>query len=129
MKSRCPIIIAIILSLPQVCNGTICIALGNGLDPCECTNMTQACHVCCLVDNVCTSTIAIASGQSDLRNDLPNGVGQNLTVGTPCSNFTGYCDLLNNCQAVDENGALFMLANLLFDSEALRRFLDFISDR
>ena len=84
--------------------------------------------MCCMIEGECTSTIDIANSESDLRDDLPNGMGQNLTVGSPCANFTGYCDLLNNCLAVDEDGALFRLANLFFNSEALRRFIEFTQE-
>lgn len=115
--------------LSQTCNGTLCLALD--LEPCECSTMAESCHVCCVLSNsMCVSTIQIASMNiSGLQSRLPGGMGGNRTVGTPCANFTGYCDLLSNCMAVDENGALFRLANLFFNSELLRRFLDFASQK
>ena len=114
----------------QTCNGTLCSILNPPLEECECSLLSQACHVCCVVDSTCISTFDIAERDLNaLRLMLPNMTGGNRTIGTPCANFTGYCDALNNCQAVDEDGALFRLANLFFDSEALRKFLDFAQER
>ncbi len=64
---------------------------------------------------------------NNLRRKLPGMMGRFVQVGLPCANFTGYCDFLNNCTAVDEEGALFRLANLFFNSEVFRRTLDFIT--
>ena len=103
----------------------MCVALN--LTQCECSNVTQACHVCCVLNGTCTSTIQIANDNiMGLRDQLPGQMGRNIQVGRPCANFTGYCDFLNSCMLANEDGALFRLANLLFNSAAFRRFLDFI---
>ena len=92
--------------------------------------MSELCHVCCELNGICTSTIVIAEQDLEgLRRLLPGGVGRNVQVGRPCSNFTGYCDFLNNCTEADLNGAIFRLGNLLFNSELFRRTLDFISNK
>ena len=112
--------------LIQSCNGTICLALD--LMDCECTALDQACHVCCLLEDRCTSTMELATNNATLRDKLPNMMGRFVQVGRPCANFTGYCDFLNNCTLVDEDGALARLANLFFNSELFRRTLDFVTN-
>ena len=72
------------------------------------------CHVCCVVDGVCTSTFDVA--QTTLGEELPNGEGQYIAIGFPCGNFTGFCDLLNNCQPVDSEGTLTRLTNFLLNT-------------
>ena len=48
----------------------------------------------------CVSTIV----NTTLAERLPGGEGQQLPVGAPCNNFQGYCDILNNCFIVDNEG-------------------------
>ena len=77
---------------------------------CECSLQTEACHVCCKLDNgSCISTIALASENSTM---LPNGMGAIRPVGFPCQQFTGYCDFFDNCAMIDSDGALRRLANI-----------------
>ena len=89
--------------------------------------MNQSCHVCCVYNGVCTSSIVLAQQNETIRNRLPGMMGRNVTVGSPCANFTGYCDFLSNCRSADENGALVRLGNLFFNSEAFRRAIDFVT--
>ena len=83
------------------------------LPDCECVTEGQECHVCCVLNGVCTSTFDIAD--SPKGSLLPDG-GAYIAVGFPCANFTGFCDLLNNCQPVDSEGALTRLTNFLLNN-------------
>ena len=92
-----------------MCNGSFCVVLGA--ESCECSS-EEVCDVCCMIGDQCLSTIAIANGSSglpgmenmQLANMLPGKMGRRLPVGTPCNEFRGYCDALNNCFEVDSEG-------------------------
>lgn len=85
-----------------MCNGSFCVVLNAS--KCDCSDPEQQCHVCCMVGGDCTSTIAIAAENGSLAAQLPGRTGQRLPVGAPCDNFIGYCDALNNCFRVDNEG-------------------------
>ena len=97
------------------------------LRDCECTEPGLKCHVCCELNGVCTSTISLAENNMTARENLPDGVGQNLQVGFPCDNFNGYCDFLNNCQPVQSEGALRRLTEL-FTGEQLESIIRYITE-
>ena len=59
---------------------------------------------------------------------LPNRTGQVLDVGFPCNNFTGYCDFLNVCRLVDDEGALSRLTDLIFNSQAIQTILTVVQE-
>ena len=50
------------------------------------------------------STIAIAAENGSRADLLPGRMGLRLPVGSPCNDFIGYCDALNNCFTVDNEG-------------------------
>uniref|UniRef100_A0A1L8E3C5 ADAM10 endopeptidase n=1 Tax=Nyssomyia neivai TaxID=330878 RepID=A0A1L8E3C5_9DIPT len=58
---------------------------------------------------------------------LPTG-GINLRPGSPCDNFQGYCDVFLRCRAVDAEGPLVRLKNLLFNKETLFTVAQWITD-
>ena len=58
---------------------------------------------------------------------LPNGRGQYLQIGFPCSNFSGYCDFFNQCMIVDNDGALNRLANFFLNSVGIQQAIDWIT--
>ncbi|XP_055684037.1 disintegrin and metalloproteinase domain-containing protein 10 isoform X2 [Lutzomyia longipalpis] len=58
---------------------------------------------------------------------LPAG-GINLRPGSPCDNFQGYCDVFLRCRAVDAEGPLVRLKNLLFNKETLFTVAQWITD-
>lgn len=106
------------------CTGTICISLG--LQDCECTDVSLQCHLCCILPNgTCASTVNILNEDPSL---LPNRTGQVLDVGFPCNNFTGYCDFLNVCRLVDDEGALSRLTDLIFSSQAIQTILTVVEE-
>lgn len=51
--------------------------------------------------------------------DMKNISGLKLRPGSPCNDFQGYCDVFQRCRAVDAEGPLAMLKNLLFNQQTL----------
>ncbi|XP_028025856.1 disintegrin and metalloproteinase domain-containing protein 10 [Bombyx mandarina] len=62
----------------------------------------------------CRSTADFASEVG-----LPTG-GISLLPGSPCDNFQGYCDVFLKCRAVDAEGPLVRLKNLLLNRATLQ---------
>ncbi|XP_071564926.1 disintegrin and metalloproteinase domain-containing protein 10 isoform X1 [Temnothorax nylanderi] len=58
---------------------------------------------------------------------LPEG-GMSLRPGSPCDNFQGYCDVFLKCRAVDTEGPLARLKNLLFNKETLSSVAQWITE-
>ena len=48
-------------------------------------------------------------------------------AGAPCDNFKGYCDVFQKCRAVNEDGPLARLKNLLFNKETFNDVRDWIT--
>ncbi|KAL1132299.1 hypothetical protein AAG570_010256, partial [Ranatra chinensis] len=92
--------------MPHVDKRTLCeLACQNGTDP-----------------STCRSTSQFASNVG-----LPPG-GISLRPGSPCDNFQGYCDVFLKCRAVDAEGPLARLKNMLFNKETLINLTQFITD-
>ena len=119
-----------------MCTGSVCTALdqarasnSTAITDCECSDAEESCEICCLIDDVCVSTIAIAADPDNpFRELLPGQMGRHHIVGFPCGNFTGYCDFFNRCMLVDSEGALSRLANLVFESDTFNDVADFVED-
>lgn len=58
---------------------------------------------------------------------LPKG-GISLRPGAPCDNFQGYCDVFLKCRAVDAEGPLVKLKNLLLNKETLHTVKQYVID-
>ncbi|KAK0168219.1 hypothetical protein PV327_002044 [Microctonus hyperodae] len=58
---------------------------------------------------------------------LPKG-GISLRPGSPCDNFQGYCDVFLKCRAVDAEGPLARLKNLLFNKETLLTVAQWVTE-
>lgn len=56
---------------------------------------------------------------------LPKG-GISLRPGAPCDNFQGYCDVFLKCRAVDADGPLVRLKNLLLNKETLQTLKQYV---
>lgn len=56
---------------------------------------------------------------------LPSGLS--LRPGAPCDNFQGYCDVFLKCRAVDAEGPLARLKNLLFNKETLLNIAQWVT--
>jgi disintegrin and metalloproteinase domain-containing protein 10 len=94
------------------CIGSICVLLD--MSDCECSTKNESCHLCCRAPNgTCVSTILLANESISVREMLPDHSGKYLTVGFPCSNFTGYCDFFFNCHPVNKEGPLTRITNFL----------------
>ncbi|XKL60573.1 hypothetical protein PGB90_007630 [Kerria lacca] len=97
------------------CRGSICLEWGlnecflssNSVPP---VDKRKLCELACMngtnPEN-CRSTSEFASLVG-----LPPG-GISLRPGSPCDNFQGYCDVFFKCRAVDAEGPLARLKNLL----------------
>lgn len=51
-----------------------------------------------------------------------------LLPGAPCNNFLGYCDILRKCRAVDSEGPLERIKNLIFGGDAIGNLVDWVKD-
>ena len=52
--------------------------------------------------------------------------GISLRPGAPCDNFQGYCDVFLKCRAVDADGPLVRLKNLLLNKETLQTLKQYV---
>lgn len=50
-----------------------------------------------------------------------------MPAGAPCDNFRGYCDVFQKCRAVNEDGPLARLKNLLFNQQTFNEIRDWIT--
>lgn len=62
---------------------------------------------------------------SSFEHPLMNGT--RLRPGAPCDNFQGYCDVFQKCRAVDAEGPLARLKNLLLDQKTLTNIVQWIT--
>uniref|UniRef100_A0A336M3J2 ADAM10 endopeptidase n=1 Tax=Culicoides sonorensis TaxID=179676 RepID=A0A336M3J2_CULSO len=72
--------------------------------------------------NTCRSTSEFASLYG-----LPHG-GISLRPGSPCDNFQGYCDVFLKCRAVDAEGPLVRLKNLLLNKQTLQTVAQWVTE-
>lgn len=121
-------------------NGTaLCIRGECSGSPCLLWNMTKCfltsatlphvdkrklCELACQDGNdtgTCRSTSEFAAEY----NIQPGGIS--LQPGSPCDNFQGYCDVFLKCRAVDADGPLVRLKNLLLNRETLLTVAEWIT--
>lgn len=95
----------------NVCEDGSCIGspcpLFNGSMPCFCSKEEELCDVCCLFDgeaSECVSTFSRAGVN-----------GTSLIPGSPCANFSGYCDRERTCLRINNDGPLDDLKDILLD--------------
>ncbi|KAG8191817.1 hypothetical protein JTE90_022809 [Oedothorax gibbosus] len=99
------------------CIGSIC--QRYDMEECFLTEEHQAkpeqmCEVACQdpgKESTCRSTYVISK--------MKNISGIKLRPGSPCNDFKGYCDVFQKCRAVDAEGPLARLKNLLFNQKTL----------
>ncbi|XP_076323272.1 disintegrin and metalloproteinase domain-containing protein 10-like [Tachypleus tridentatus] len=99
------------------CSGSICekydleecfLSSDHGVKP------EKMCEVACQERHqpaTCKSTYEIER--------MKNIKGIKLRPGSPCNDFKGYCDVFQKCRAVDAEGPLARLKNLLFNQKTL----------
>ncbi|KAK7871976.1 hypothetical protein R5R35_004767 [Gryllus longicercus] len=112
------------------CTGSIC--LEWNMTECFLTShiipnidKRKLCELACMNGtdiNTCQSTSEFA-----WRVGLPEG-GISLRPGSPCDNFQGYCDVFYKCRAVDAEGPLARLKNLLFNKQTLLTVAQWITE-
>ncbi|XP_076366430.1 disintegrin and metalloproteinase domain-containing protein 10-like isoform X2 [Tachypleus tridentatus] len=98
------------------CTGSICEKYG--LKECFLSGdeikPEKMCEVACQEDDrseTCKSTYEIEK-MKEIK-------GIKLRPGSPCNDFKGYCDVFQKCRAVDAEGPLARLKNLLFNQKTL----------
>ncbi|KAF7272503.1 hypothetical protein GWI33_014715 [Rhynchophorus ferrugineus] len=107
------------------CTGSICLAYG--LESCQCIPKkgdlkTKACELCCKLpgDNQpCISSFE----WNDMPYDVPDMYSK---PGTPCNDYSGYCDVFQMCREVDPSGPLATLRKLLLSEESIASFKKWI---
>ena len=108
------------------CTGSICVPLL--LDDCECEETDYQCHICCRLGNgTCASTMLIANSNETAKNLLPNKMGNVKEVGFPCNSFEGYCDFFHSCQAVNSEGAIKRITNIVSGSGVVQSVLNYVT--
>lgn len=112
------------------CAGSICL-LWN-MTECFLTSLQtenidkrRLCELACQRGNE-TSTCRSTS-EFGLEVGLP-AEGISLRPGSPCDNFQGYCDVFLKCRAIDAEGPLVRLKNLLFNKHTLNTLQQWIID-
>ncbi|XP_023032359.1 uncharacterized protein LOC6644248 isoform X3 [Drosophila willistoni] len=122
-------------------NGTaLCIRGECSGSPCLLWNMTKCfltsntlphvdkrklCELACQDGND-TSTCRSTSEFAAEYNIQPGGIS--LQPGSPCDNFQGYCDVFLKCRAVDADGPLVRLKNLLLNRETLLTVAEWVTE-
>lgn len=92
--------------IPNIDKHSLCmLACQNGTDPLSCKSTKEFAH----------------------QVGLPPG-GIRLRPGSPCDNFQGYCDVFQKCRAVDAEGPLARLKNLLFNKQTLLSVAQWITE-
>lgn len=111
----------------QECTGSICLAYG--LESCQCIPgkgdpKTKACELCCKLpgDNQpCISSFE----WNEIPYDVPDMFSK---PGTPCNDYSGYCDVFQVCREVDPSGPLATLRKWLLSDESIASFRRWIME-
>ncbi|KPJ18992.1 Disintegrin and metalloproteinase domain-containing protein 10 [Papilio machaon] len=126
------------LCISGECRGSICLAwnmtecflssspaaAGDGVT--AVVDRRALCQLACQTGpspSTCRSTATFAS-----RVGLPKG-GISLRPGSPCDNFQGYCDVFLKCRAVDAEGPLARLKNLLLNRATLQSLQAWVTEK
>ncbi|CAB3382365.1 Hypothetical predicted protein [Cloeon dipterum] len=117
------------LCIKGECTGSIC--LEWNMQECFLTSgqssvvdKRRLCELACKngTEESCRSTSEFASYVG-----LPKG-GISLRPGSPCDNYQGYCDVFLKCRAVDAEGPLARLKNMLFNRETLQSVAQWVTE-
>lgn len=112
------------------CSGSICLLW----------NMTECFLTSQLIENIdkrklCELACQEGNDTSSCRSTSEFGEsvglpkeGISLRPGSPCDNFQGYCDVFLKCRAVDAEGPLVRLKNLLFNKHTLNTVAQWVTD-
>ncbi|XP_058808923.1 disintegrin and metalloproteinase domain-containing protein 10 isoform X2 [Phymastichus coffea] len=112
------------------CTGSIC--LEWNLTECFLTSSIipnidkrKLCELACQ-NGTDTSTCRSTSEFAHLVNLTKGGIS--LRPGSPCDNFQGYCDVFLKCRAVDAEGPLARLKNMLFNKANLNYVAEWVTN-
>ncbi|CAL8109487.1 unnamed protein product [Orchesella dallaii] len=107
------------------CRGSIC--LKYGLKECFLSSSDKNVDKRKLCELACLDNSGRCRSTSELKLDgLPGGLS--LRPGAPCDNFQGYCDVFLKCRAVDAEGPLARLKNLLFNRQTLLNIAQWVTE-
>uniref|UniRef100_A0A0A9WUF9 ADAM10 endopeptidase n=3 Tax=Lygus hesperus TaxID=30085 RepID=A0A0A9WUF9_LYGHE len=118
------------LCLNGECSGSICLEWNmtecfltsqNGVN----VDKRSLCELAC--QNGSDTTTCRSTSEFAERIGLPAG-GISLRPGSPCDNFQGYCDVFLKCRAVDAEGPLARLKNMLFNKETLSTLTSWVTE-
>ena len=116
------------LCIKGECSGSIC--LEWNLNECFLTSTKdnidkrKLCELACQ-NGTDVSTCRSTSEFAHLVGLPPGGIS--LRPGSPCDNFQGYCDVFLKCRAVDAEGPLVRLKNLLLNKETLTYVIQWVT--
>ncbi|KAG1679187.1 Disintegrin and metalloproteinase domain-containing protein 10 [Nymphon striatum] len=107
------------------CTGSICIAYG--LEFCQCKRKpyelaTKSCELCCKLpgqDHSCKSSFEWNSPPYIIPDMFAK-------PGTPCNDYSGYCDVFQKCREVDPSGPLATLRKLLLSNESMQTLKEWV---
>ncbi|XP_059056733.1 disintegrin and metalloproteinase domain-containing protein 10 [Achroia grisella] len=111
------------------CTGSICLAWGMKECFLSSAPVARGAGVTAVADRRALCQLACQTGPApdscrstaDFAHQLglpPGGIA--LRPGSPCDNFQGYCDVFLKCRAVDAEGPLVRLKNLLLNRATLQ---------
>lgn len=129
------------LCLGGECSGSMCLlynmtecfrssapsAIGDGVSRVPGADRRALCQLACQTGpepDSCRSTADLAHRIPD----IPRG-GISLRPGSPCDNFQGYCDVFLKCRAVDAEGPLARLKNLLLNRATLQTVAAWVTEQ
>ena len=99
----------------QECNSSLCVRAN--LQPCFCEKPND-CAVCCKkADRTCVPL-------STISNVNMTGLNLMLAPGSPCQDYSGYCNFLNFCRRINDTGLLFQLTSALFSLDSFQSAWD-----
>ncbi|KAK2704523.1 disintegrin and metalloproteinase domain-containing protein 10-like [Artemia franciscana] len=109
------------------CTGSMCTKWGMReclLTSAMVTDKRRLCELACQAgdDN------STCRGTSELAPITHITGGILLRPGSPCDNYQGYCDVFLKCRAVDAEGPLARLKNLLFNRETLMTIAQWVTE-
>uniref|UniRef100_A0A183BHX7 ADAM10 endopeptidase n=1 Tax=Globodera pallida TaxID=36090 RepID=A0A183BHX7_GLOPA len=109
------------------CSGSIC--AHHGMRDCFLTEgkPEELCQLACETEAGCQAAANIP--RLTVYTQEGRRAGQLLLPpGSPCNNYQGYCDIFRKCRSVDSNGPLSRLRTLLFNSEKIQEFKEWIKE-
>ncbi|KAL3074853.1 hypothetical protein niasHS_014298 [Heterodera schachtii] len=109
------------------CSGSIC--AHHGMRDCFLTEgkPEDLCQLACQTEAGCQAAADIPRLTVYTQEGRKSG-HLLLPPGSPCNDYQGYCDIFRKCRSVDSNGPLSRLRTLLFNSEKIQEFKEWVKE-